>query len=53
LDTIEYSDRTCIIVVEIASETGTVLVDAVCEVLNIRGSEIEDTPSFGTRLDTD
>ncbi len=54
---IPYTDRTCVIVVEIDSESGMVLigivVDAVSEVLNIREEEIEDSPSFGTKLNTD
>lgn len=54
---IPYTDRTCIIVVEIDSEKGTVLigivVDAVSEVLNIQEGEIEETPAFGTQLNTD
>ena len=54
---IPYTDRTCIIVVEIDSESATVLigivVDAVSEVLNIKESNIEDTPTFGTSLNTD
>ncbi|RLB26945.1 MAG: chemotaxis protein CheW [Deltaproteobacteria bacterium] len=53
----EYTERTCIIVVEIVGQAGTVLmgivVDSVSEVLNIIGGEIEDTPSFGTKLDTE
>lgn len=53
---IPYTDRACIIVVEIELETSTVLigivVDAVSEVLNIQENEIEDTPAFGTALDT-
>jgi len=57
MDAIPYSDRTCIIVVEIDSDKATVLigivVDAVSEVLNIREEEIEDTPQFGTRLNTE
>jgi purine-binding chemotaxis protein CheW len=52
----EYSERTCIIVVEIHGSTEQLLmgvvVDAVSEVLNIRGTEIEDTPTFGVKLDT-
>jgi len=28
-------------------------VDAVSEVLNIKGEDIEDTPTFGTKLNTD
>jgi purine-binding chemotaxis protein CheW len=54
---IDYTERTCIIVVEIALQTGTILVgivvDAVSEVLNIKSDEIEKTPTFGTRLNTD
>ena len=57
MKSIEYSERTCIIVVEIESESATVLigivVDAVSEVLNIKEDEIEDTPTFGTELNTD
>jgi purine-binding chemotaxis protein CheW len=57
MDPIEYSERTCIIVVEIDADSGTVqigvVVDAVSEVLFIRDEEIEDAPAFGTRLDTD
>ena len=54
LEAIPYSERTCIIVVEIDSGETTVLigivVDAVSEVLNIREDEIEETPKFGTKL---
>jgi purine-binding chemotaxis protein CheW len=52
-----YTERTCIIVVEIRGERGSVLigivVDSVSEVLNIKGADIEETPTFGARLDTD
>jgi purine-binding chemotaxis protein CheW len=48
---------TCIIVVEVAGASGHVMmgivVDAVSEVLNIRGADIENTPAFGVRLNTD
>jgi purine-binding chemotaxis protein CheW len=54
---VDSTDRTCIIVVEIESNTGTImmgiLVDSVSEVLNIKGEEIEDTPTFGSKVDTD
>ncbi|MCP4672874.1 MAG: purine-binding chemotaxis protein CheW [Desulfobacula sp.] len=54
---IPYTDRTCIIVVEIDSDKDTILigivVDAVSEVLNIQEDEIEETPAFGTQLNTD
>ena len=52
----DYTERTCIIVVEITGRSGTVLigivVDSVSEVLNIKNDNIEDTPTFGTTLDT-
>jgi len=53
----KYTDRTCIIVVEIVSPSGTVLmgivVDSVSEVLNMKAGEIEETPTFGIKLDTE
>jgi len=52
-----YTERTCIIVVEIAGQGSSVLigivVDAVSEVLNIKGGDIEETPAFGAKLDTE
>jgi len=57
MHTIDYTERTCIIVVEIEGGDGTVqigiVVDSVSEVLNIKGEDIEDTPTFGSRLNTD
>ena len=54
---IGYTDRTCIIVVEVEGDSGTllvgILVDSVSEVLNIKGDHIEDTPTIGTGLSTD
>lgn len=54
---IDYTERTCIIVVEISGQTGAIkigiVVDAVSEVLNIKGDDIENTPVFGTRVNTD
>ena len=56
MDAIDYTERTCTIVVEIEGSAGTVLmgivVDSVSEVLNIKGEDIEDTPTFGTMLNT-
>ena len=53
----DYTDRTCIVVVEIGTETMEmiigIVVDSVSEVLNIKNEEIEETPAFGTSLDTD
>jgi purine-binding chemotaxis protein CheW len=52
-----YTERTCIIVVETRGQSGSVLVgivvDSVSEVLNIKAADIEETPTFGARLDTD
>jgi purine-binding chemotaxis protein CheW len=52
-----YNDRTCIVVVEIQGPSGKVsigiVVDAVSEVLNIKPDEIEETPTFGTRVNTE
>ena len=57
ISSMDYSERTCIIVVEIDGQSGTVLVgivvDSVSEVLNIKGDDIEKTPTFGAKLNTD
>jgi len=57
MEAIDYTDRTCIIVVEIEGAAGTVqigiVVDSVSEVLNIKGDDIEGIPTFGTKLNTD
>ncbi len=51
------TERTCIVVVQVQSaSTNRILmglvVDDVEEVLNIGAADIEDTPDFGTQLDT-
>jgi len=57
MESIDYTERTCIIVVEIEGSNGTIqigiVVDSVSEVLNIKGEDIEDTPTFGTKLNTE
>ena len=57
MDSIDYTERTCIIVVEIEGSSGTIqigiVVDSVSEVLNIKGEDIEETPTFGAKLNTD
>ncbi len=57
MEEIGYTERTCIIVVEIRGQKSSVLVgtvvDSVSEVLSIKGADIEETPAFGARLDTD
>ena len=51
LPSAEYTQRTCIIVTQVQGESGLILmgviVDGVSEVLNLAGSDIEDTPDFG------
>ena len=53
----DYTERTCVIVVEVALPSGRVMmgivVDAVSEVLNIIADDIEPTPDFGERVETD
>ncbi len=58
IDPLEYNDRTCIIMVDITGTSGEkvmvgIVVDSVSEVLNIKGDEIEDAPTFGGRLNTE
>ena len=66
MEAMDYTERTCIIVVEIEGQSGLsavpaqadtvmigIVVDSVSEVLSIKGEDIEDTPTFGTRLNTD
>jgi len=57
MDAIDYTERTCIIVVEIEGSAGTVqigiVVDAVSEVLNVNAEDVEETPTFGAELNTD
>lgn len=53
----DYSERTCIIVVEAVTEAGSGMiggvVDSVSEVIQVRNEDVEEPPSFGTRLNTD
>ena len=57
MENVADTEETCIIVVDV-SKAGEklqigILVDSVSEVLDIKGDDIEDAPSFGTNLDTD
>ena len=53
----EYTERTCIIVVEAVLATGPrmmgIIVDHVSEVLTVGADEIEPTPEFGEEIETD
>jgi purine-binding chemotaxis protein CheW len=52
----DYSERTCVIVVEIGTNADRLLtgivVDSVSEVLNIKAVDIEKTSNWGNRMDT-
>lgn len=57
MEEMAYTERTCIIIVEIKGQGGSLLigivVDSVSEVLNIKGGEIEKTPTFRVNVDTE
>lgn len=57
LQSLDDTDRTCIIVVQIVQKGTSVImgliVDEVSEVLNILASQLEDAPSFGFQVNTD
>jgi len=57
LASIPDTERTCIIVLQVARQGGTVtmgtIVDEVSEVLEVRGEQIEPAPSFGASVNTD
>jgi purine-binding chemotaxis protein CheW len=56
LAAIEYTTRTCIIVAQIKAVAAPVLmgvvVDEVSEVLTLSAADIEDTPDFGSNVET-
>ncbi|MBW1720933.1 MAG: chemotaxis protein CheW [Deltaproteobacteria bacterium] len=56
MEPLDYTDRTCIIVVEVAGLTGSslmgIVVDKVWEVTEIKEEEVEDAPSFGRSVNT-
>ncbi len=57
METLDFPERTCIIVVEIEGTSATmpmgIAVDSVSEVLHINDNDIQDTPTFGNDLKTD
>lgn len=59
LESVEYTEATCIIVVEVSDKEINeefqmgVVVDSVSEVLDISREDIEAAPRFGTDLNTD
>ena len=56
METIPDTEQTCVIVVDIKTATGSLMmglvVDSVSEVLNINQDQIEDAPSIGSGSDT-
>ncbi|MBN1275883.1 MAG: purine-binding chemotaxis protein CheW [Deltaproteobacteria bacterium] len=57
MEALDYTERTCIIVVETHGQDRVlpigIIVDSVSEVLNIKGDDIEETPTFGAGLKTE
>jgi purine-binding chemotaxis protein CheW len=53
MEPVDPTDETCIIVVQTQGIELGLIVDKVSEVLNVGASDIEDTPSFGTNVNTD
>ncbi|MDA3960476.1 MAG: chemotaxis protein CheW [Planctomycetota bacterium] len=56
LEARDDSDHTCIVVVQVERDGDPVvmgvIVDEVCEVVDIAGDAIEPAPSFGSQVDT-
>jgi purine-binding chemotaxis protein CheW len=54
---LEYSDRTCIVVADVDLAPGTammgIVVDSVSDVLSVTDAEIDQTPDFGGQNTTD
>ena len=58
LSEIANTERTCIVVVQVNLPSGArpymgLIVDAVEEVVHVAAADIEETPDFGTQLDTE
>lgn len=57
MESTEDTERTCIIVLEVKknqqSVTMGIIVDEVCEVLEVTADQIEPPPSFGANVDSD
>ena len=53
METVEQTEETCIIVVDVDGVEMGIIVDKVSEVLDIAAEEIEDAPAFGANVNTD
>lgn len=54
----DATDRTCVIVMQVASASGStvpmgLVVDDVEEVINLAADDIQETPDFGSHVETD
>ena len=56
MESVEYDERTCIIVVEIPGPSGSrligIIVDAVSEVVTIKEQQVEAPPKFGSAAES-
>jgi purine-binding chemotaxis protein CheW len=53
MESVEDTEETCIIVVDVGALGMGITVDAVSEVVEIAGCDIEDAPTFGKGVNTD
>lgn len=57
MEEVDYTEHTCIIVVELKGRSETVMVgvvvDSVSKVLNIKADDIEESSTLGTKLNTE
>ncbi|KKM60899.1 hypothetical protein LCGC14_1537160 [marine sediment metagenome] len=53
MPSVEQTEETCIIVVDVGGVEMGIIVDRVSEVLDISSEAIEDPPSFGVNVNTD
>ncbi len=49
---VEYTQETCIIVVDVDGVQAGIIVDSVSEVMDIKKDEIKETPNIGQGIDT-
>lgn len=53
MQALDYTEETCIIVLNVGTMEMGIIVDRVCEVHDIAAEAIEPSPDFGTNLKTD
>lgn len=53
LEVAKATDESCIVVVQVQGVHTGVIVDRVNEVLDVAGSDVEDTPDFGAGVNTE